>query len=152
MQATQFTMLLTQTAEYALRAMAALASMPHDGPVPAKELSQITEIPSQYLSKVLRRLVLAELLVSRKGHGGGFTLAREPCEIRFMDVLRAVDAYPTHSLCAFGWGACNDKAPCPLHDAWQGMSEPFRDWAASTTLADVRADRRRRPASRGGPA
>lgn len=152
MHATRFAMLLAQTAEYALRAMAALASMPGDAPVPAKELSQATDIPPQYLSKVLRRLVLSGLLVSRKGRGGGFRLAHRPRDIRFIDVLAAVDASPPHGHCVFGWGACNAAEPCPLHDAWLGMSESFHDWAMSTTLAEIRADRRHRPTSRGGPA
>jgi len=150
LQATRPTMVLTQTAEYALRAMAALAAIPGDEPVPSRDLSQLTDIPPQYLSKVLRRLVLAGLLVSRKGHGGGFTLAHRPRDIRFMDVLAAVDAFPTHRHCVFGWGACNAAAPCPLHDAWLGVSESFRDWAVNTTLAEIRGDRRHRPASRGG--
>jgi alkaline phosphatase D len=62
---------LSQTAEYALRAMAWLAlRSPHE-PVLARELSQGTQIPAQYLSKILRRLVLAGMLESRKGRGGG---------------------------------------------------------------------------------
>lgn len=136
-------MLLPQTAEYALRAMAQLAAMPSDAPVRAKDLSRDTEIPPEYLSKILRRLVLAGLLHSRKGHGGGFSLALRPQEIRFMDILAAVDAYPTHGLCVFGWGDCNYRHPCPLHDTWLGMSDAFRDWATSTTLDQVRKVKRR---------
>ena len=136
-------MLLPQTAEYALRAMAWLASAPPDDPVRAEDLSVETDIPPQYLSKVLRRLVLAGLLQSRRGHGGGFTLSRRPQDIRFLDVLAAVEAYPAAGRCVFGWGACDAENPCPLHDAWLGMSESFRDWAANTTLAQVRHTRRR---------
>ena len=58
-------MLLPQTAEYALRAMAWLATIPQDEPVRARDLSQATGIPPHYLSKVLRRLVLADLRLVR---------------------------------------------------------------------------------------
>lgn len=143
-------MLLTQTGEYALRAMAAMASAPGDVPLSAQDLSGVTDISPHYLSKVLRRLVLAGLLESRKGRGGGFTLAREPSEIRFMDVLAAVDAYPYDTHCVFGWGACNPDEPCSLHDTWLGMSESIRDWAMNTTLDQVRTDRAERPPTRGG--
>ncbi|MBW2295571.1 MAG: Rrf2 family transcriptional regulator, partial [Deltaproteobacteria bacterium] len=68
-------MVLSQTAEYALRAMAWLATAPTREPVRAKDLSVATGIPSHYLSKVMRRLVLAGLLISQKGQGGGFLLA-----------------------------------------------------------------------------
>ncbi len=137
-------MLLPQTAEYALRAMAQLAAMPPDTPVRARDLSRDTEIPPEYLSKILRKLVLAGLLQSRKGHGGGFSLALRPREIRFMDVLSAVGAYPAPGRCVFGWGDCNARHPCPLHDAWLGMSDSFRDWATNTTLDQIRKVTRRR--------
>ncbi len=131
-------MLLPQTAEYALRAMAQLAAMPPDTPVRARDLSRDTEIPPEYLSKILRKLVLAGLLQSRKGHGGGFSLALRPREIRFMDILAAVGAYPAHGRCVFGWGDCNATHPCLLHDVWLGMSDSFRDWATNTTLDQIR--------------
>ncbi len=133
-------MLLPQTAEYALRAMAYLALLPPDLPIRAKDLSQETGIPGQYLSKILRRLVLAGLLRSQKGQGGGFKLARPPGDIRFMDVLVAIDCYPTEGRCVFGWGSCNESSPCPLHESWQQMSQGFRDWAENTTLDQIRGE------------
>ncbi len=108
-----------------------------DASVCAKDLSRGSGVPSHYLSKVLRRLVLADLLVSRKGLGGGFALARNPSEIPFSDILKAVDAYPDLNRCAFGWGACNSEHPCPLHDSLVGVADDFREWADSTNLQDT---------------
>jgi Rrf2 family protein len=140
---------LSQTAEYALRATAWIASRPERGPVLAREFSEGTGIPAQYLAKILRRLVLAGILASRKGRGGGFTLARSPELIRFRDVLAAVDAYPGEDRCAFGWGSCDPSHPCPLHDSWGGMSGRFRAWATRTTFRGMRsAKRRARPGGR----
>lgn len=130
-------MIVSQTAEYALRAMAWLATMPPDEPVRAADLSLSTGIPTHYLSKVLRRLVLAGLLVSQKGQGGGFTLSRPAAEIRFLDILAAVDAYPTQGRCAFGWGSCDEQHPCPLHNSWSRLNDQIRDWASGTNLAEV---------------
>jgi len=133
-------MLLSQTSEYALRAMAWLASATPGVPVRAKDLAVGSGIPIHYLSKILRRLVLADLLVSQKGQGGGFVLSRPPREIRFIDILAAVDAYPTEGRCAFGWGACQENNPCPLHETWSELNDAIRNWAADTTLADVHTD------------
>jgi Rrf2 family iron-sulfur cluster assembly transcriptional regulator len=130
-------MLVSQTSEYALRAMAWLASVPPDVPVRARDLSEGADIPPHYLSKILRRLVIAGLLVSQKGQGGGFVLARPPSEIRFLDILSAVDAYPTQGRCAFGWGACDANNPCMLHDSWNELNETLHRWAAEHTLADL---------------
>jgi Rrf2 family transcriptional regulator, iron-sulfur cluster assembly transcription factor len=128
---------LSQTAEYALRAAAWLAAESPDAPVRTRDLSRGTGIPEPYLAKILRRLVLAGILESRKGQGGGFALARPPERIRFDEVLEAVDAAPRVDRCAFGWGACDAKHPCPLHDSWGPISKAFSEWAAKTTLGDT---------------
>lgn len=131
-------MLLSQTAEYALRAMAWIASHSPDQPVRAKDLSKESGIPVHYLSKIMRRLVLGGLLASQKGQGGGFRLARPPREIRFVDILSAVDAYPEPGQCVFGWGACDELTPCPLHESWSPLSDAISNWASTSTLAMVR--------------
>jgi Rrf2 family protein len=110
-------MLLSQTAEYALRAMASLAFEQPEGPSRAHDLSKSTGIPPHYLSKILRRLVTAGLLTSRKGQGGGFSLSRLPEEISFEEILLAVDAYPKQGRC--------------------GLSNAIHHWASTTTLATV---------------
>ncbi len=130
-------MLLSQTAEYALRAMSWLATVSGGGPVRAVDLSRATGIPTHYLAKVLRRLVLADLLESQKGQGGGFSLSRAPREIAFIDILTAVDAYPTQGRCAFGWGQCDPDDPCPLHNAWSHLNDRIRDWASGTSLEEI---------------
>ncbi len=129
--------MLSQTAEYALRAMAWLALQPPGTALRGKDLSEVTQIPPHYLSKILRRMVVHGLLVSQKGHGGGFALARRPKEISFCEVLDAVDSAPQNGVCAFGWGLCDTDHPCPLHPAWSRISGAFLDWAHDTTLADV---------------
>src|SRR5690606_30469313 len=88
----------------------------------AKDLAPLTHVPSAYVSKVLRRLTEAGLLDSQKGHHGGFALAKKPKSIRLLDILGAVDAYPTGSECVFGWGRCSSVQPCPLHKSWTELS------------------------------
>jgi Rrf2 family iron-sulfur cluster assembly transcriptional regulator len=129
---------LSQTAEYALRAMARIAAQGKAEPLRASDLSVETRIPQQYLSKILRRLVLAGILVSKKGRGGGFTLARPPSRIILRDVLAAVDAYPQEGRCAFGLHACSRKHPCALHDGWCRLSDDFHRWATKTTFNQMR--------------
>lgn len=130
-------MLLTQTAEYALRAMACIAAMPGGDAVRAVDLAEKTGIPLPYLSKILRRLVLDGLLTSRKGHGGGFGLSRAPGDIHFAEILAAADFTLTPDRCAFGWGHCNDRNPCPLHPTWSELKGAFNEWALRSTLDDV---------------
>ncbi|MCB9557330.1 MAG: Rrf2 family transcriptional regulator [Deltaproteobacteria bacterium] len=120
--------LLSQTARYALRIVAELARREASSPVRAADLLQTTAIPEHYLSKVLRRLVEHGVLSSQRGHHGGFVLARRPDQVSVAEVLRAVEALPG-SACVFGWGPCDESAPCPLHGTWQDLNDAFVKWA-----------------------
>jgi Rrf2 family protein len=132
---------VSQTAEYALRAMTLIASAPEGQAITGVEIAEQVDIPVHYVSKVLRRLVEAGLLSSQKGHRGGFCLTRPADRIRFADILTAIDQQLSKDRCAFGWGTCNQREPCPLHPAWKRLNEAFSNWAATTTLADVAKQR-----------
>ncbi|HEU4401894.1 MAG TPA: Rrf2 family transcriptional regulator [Candidatus Polarisedimenticolia bacterium] len=139
---------VNQTAQYALRAMLHLAALPKGSPARARDLSRATGIPPAYLSKIMRRLVTGGLLRARKGHGGGFALARRPESIRLRDVLGAVGGELERDLCIFGNGRCDASAPCPLHHSWSELNDAFHSWARRTTLADMKTGRLRRRAGR----
>lgn len=130
-------MWMSQTAEYALRAMAYLATLQPTNLVSATQLAEASSIPVPYLHKVMRRLVIAGLVTSRRGHGGGFALGRPVAEIRLADVLTAAGADDDDHHCAFGWGACNATQPCPLHHACSDLRARYDGWAHETTLADA---------------
>lgn len=132
-------MLVSQTAEYALRAMAYLANLPEGEGARAQDVSAATHIPIHYAAKVLRKLANSGLLIGQKGHGGGFRLARPPNEIAFGDVLAAANEEIERDVCAFGWGKCNSQNPCPLHPAVSELRMAASTWAKARTLADVQS-------------
>lgn len=130
-------MYLSRSAEYALRTMTYLARLETTRRVRARDLAQATDVPGPYLSKIMRRLTAAGLLTSQKGHYGGFQLARAPGEVRFIDILRAVEFDPAPEHCLFGWEACGEDDPCPLHEEWASLKECIEQWARTRTLQDV---------------
>jgi Rrf2 family protein len=134
--------MLSKSAEYALRIMAALAepNRATKNLVGSQVIAKETDIPSHYLSKILRRMVEAELLIAVKGHNGGFRLAKPAKQIRFVDILEAVEGKSKVPLCVFGWDACSDKTPCALHHRWKEARVSFQGWAVKTTLQDVKED------------
>lgn len=120
--------------------MAYLALYGDTGPLRAKDISPEANIPVFYLSKILRRMVQADLLTATKGHYGGFKLAKPASKIRFLDILEAVEGVDHVPLCVFGWEKCSDKNPCVLHNRWKEAKFSFQSWAVKTTLADVKKD------------
>ena len=127
--------MLSQTTEYALRAMIQLASLAPGTAQNSEAIAARTKVPRGYLSKVLRDLVVAELVLSRRGPNGGFSIARPVSKISILDVINAVDPIARIKQCPLG------NPPhlhlCPLHrrlDDAVGMIE--REFQR-TTLAEV---------------
>lgn len=81
--------MLTQTAEYALRAMGALAARKGQT-IPATELASQADVPPPYLAKIMQQLASENLVTGRRGIGGGYTLSVDPEEVTALDVIRAV--------------------------------------------------------------
>jgi Rrf2 family iron-sulfur cluster assembly transcriptional regulator len=129
--------LFPQTAVYALRAMAVLATLEPDVSLTAAELADRTGVPSPYLSKVMRRMVRAGLVEGRKGHGGGFRLGRPAGEITFAEVLAAAGVAPEPGRCAFDWQRCNPRRPCVLHPVWSRLQDTLDEWARGATLGEI---------------
>ncbi len=134
-------MYLSRPAEYALRAMTYLARQESTERIRTRDLAGAVDLPAPFLSKIMRKLTAAGILDAQKGHHGGFVLTKPPAEVRFIDILRAVDFEPAADHCLFGWKNCNAQNPCPLHPEWSILKEQIEQWAKSHTLADSLKER-----------
>ncbi|MFM9059329.1 MAG: RrF2 family transcriptional regulator [Planctomycetaceae bacterium] len=130
--------MLSQTVEYALRAATYLATVPEQSRT-VDQIAEVTQVPVAYLSKVLQQLVRKKIVVSRRGMGGGFMLARAPGTLRILEVVQAVEPIQRITTCPLGLAA-HGKRLCPLHrrldDALAEMEKAF----AATTLAEILAE------------
>lgn len=127
--------MLSQTAEYALRAMVVLAMEP-DEPRTAQQIAARSKVPLDYLAKILQCLARAHLVTGQRGRGGGFSLVRGPRDVTVYDVVSAVDKFPRIETCPLGLASHGVKL-CTLHrkldDAVRIVEESFR----STSLWDL---------------
>ena len=82
--------MISQTAEYALRAVVVLGSQP-DRPMTTQEIARVSRVPGGYLSKVLQSLGRAGLVEARRGLRGGYVLSKPLDQLTVYDVVNAVD-------------------------------------------------------------
>ncbi|MFQ5501157.1 MAG: RrF2 family transcriptional regulator [Phycisphaerae bacterium] len=129
--------MLSQTAQYAMRAMAYIAEYGKEGSVLAKDIAKKTGVPRQYLSSILREAVRAGLLKSTRGKGGGFRLARPDHRIRLLDVFKPYDDVNSKTGCPFGQPKCSDEKPCVFHEHWKPVAAAYSAMLEETTLADL---------------
>ncbi len=138
----KITFFLPQTAEYALRAMSFLAIATPNECISGKEISLKTDIPTHYLSKIMRKLVASHLVDAQKGHGGGFKLSKPHSQIRLLDIFNGIGFRTSPKHCVFGWGKCLSENPCPLHSSWEKLNREFQLWASETNLELIRNESR----------
>ena len=130
-------MLVTKTAEYAIRAVTILATNQSADCMSSAALSKLGSIPPSYLSKILQQLVAAELLSTQKGPNGGYRIDKPLKKIKILHVLEAVDICLDITHCPFGFDNCGGAEPCPVHASYQHVKKTYYKWAATTTLADL---------------
>jgi Rrf2 family protein len=130
-------MLYSATTEYAIRALAHMATLPPGDRILARDLAEATSVPRQFLGKILHRLARMGLLESAKGRGGGFRFARPPETIVLAEVASAFEGKDIMKLCVLGLDRCDDSQPCPMHDQWKVFRERLRDRVHSATMADL---------------
>ncbi len=130
-------MIYSNACAYAIRAMTRLAMMRPDGYVLLDELCEGSDLPRHFVAKIFQDLVRKGLLVSAKGRGGGFALARKPQQISLFDIVAIVDGTEPMDRCVVGLAKCDDKQPCPQHDQWSPVRNMLKNFLAHTTLADM---------------
>jgi len=115
--------------------MAWLAINP-DGRVASGVLAEKTQVPHDYLAKVLQQLADAGLIHGRRGVHGGYQLARPPEQIRLLDVVRGVSALDRIRQCPLGLSNHGSKL-CPLHRTLDTAIAAAMDALGEKTLADM---------------
>lgn len=128
--------MLSQTAQYALQAVLAIAAGRGEA-VGAATLAQSLGLPQNYLSKTLHQLARAGLLESTRGKSGGFRLARPPERITLLEVVGLFDDISARRSCLLGRPQCSDTNPCPLHHKWKAASERNATFFRETTIGEL---------------
>jgi Rrf2 family protein len=127
--------MLSQTVEYALRAVVHLASNAPTAQT-TEQIAVATKVPQAYLSKVLQGLVQGGIVKSQRGIGGGISLAKSPAELTILEVVNAVDPIKRIKTCPLAL-ASHGVRLCPLHrrvdNALAMVEEAFRN----STLQEV---------------
>jgi Rrf2 family protein len=126
--------MLSQTVEYALRAMSHLAPLGGESAT-SEAIARATHVPHGYLTKVMRDLVRAGLVRSSRGPHGGFALSSEPGDITILDVVNAVD--PIQRILACPLGNPAHVALCPLHRCIDDAAADLERGFGKVTLESV---------------
>ena len=132
-------MQLTRAADYAIRVMVYLATLPDHQRALLPDLASATDAPESFLSKVLQSLAHAQLISSRRGKLGGFAILPQGREATMLQIIEAIDGPICLNVCLDGGKDCNRKSTCPAHPVWARAQRAMLDVLVSATVASLAA-------------
>lgn len=129
--------MLNQSAEYALRVTAHLATLRPGETARAAEVAAALGLPPNYLSKVLHQLASAGVLRSQRGRSGGFRLGVPASKLKLRTVVAPFDHAGQQRTCVLGNTVCSDRTACIAHERWKPISEAMIAFLRDTTVEDL---------------
>jgi Rrf2 family transcriptional regulator, iron-sulfur cluster assembly transcription factor len=129
---------MTQSTGYAITALGHIAAAGGRA-LFIKDIAEATALPHPYLAKIIHTLARRGLVITRRGVGGGVSLARDPREITLYDVAYALDDPLLEQRCMLGAAVCSDERACPAHAFWTDHRAAHIAFLRESTLADVAA-------------
>jgi Rrf2 family protein len=130
---------LSKKAEYALRALVAIARQPRAWQV--QELSRAEKIPDKFLEQILLILRRGGLLTSKRGLGGGYTLHKPASEITLGEVIAIMDGPLAPVPCAAENPSekctCPDPQSCPIRKVMIDFRQEMEATLNRQTIEDL---------------
>jgi Rrf2 family cysteine metabolism transcriptional repressor len=130
---------LSTKGRYGTRLMLNLAQHYGNGneAVILKEVSVGEDISIRYLEQIIIPLKINRLVKSIRGAGGGYTLARNPAEIRLSEILRALEGNCCLVECVEDEEYCDRLDICATFDIWKGATDLLKGYFDAITLKDL---------------
>ena len=129
--------IFSRQCEYALQAVSYLALQPSGKLVSIKELTERLNIPYHFLGKILQDLAQKDILFSRKGHDGGFALARPSEKMTLYKIIEAIDGVDFKHQCVMGFSECSSKHPCAVHTQWEKSRNEMYELLSKKSIAEM---------------
>ena len=132
-------MKLSTKGRYAMVALTDIALVPGDNLVSLAELSSRQDISLAYLEQLFVKLRRAGLVESVRGPGGGYRLAKNPNDIRVIDILGAVDETidAMHKGAGASGASSGSRAQSLTNRLWEGLSANVYVFLHQTRLSDI---------------
>ena len=128
---------ISRLTDYGIVIMAHLAECEDDTTHNARELASQTRLPSPVVSKILKLLTRAGLLISQRGSKGGYNLARAATEISVVEMITALEGPVGITECTIHPGVCPQESSCHVRDPWQRINGAVQAALDNVTLADL---------------
>ena len=129
-------MKISTKGRYALRIMVDIAQNSKDDYVSIKSISERQNISNKYIEQIVSKLVKSDLLLTSRGHTGGYKLSRKPSDYKVGEILRVAEGDLNVIECVHGF-ECPRKIGCSTYSFWKGLDTVINEYADSYTLEEL---------------
>jgi FeS assembly SUF system regulator len=113
---------MSKLTDYGIVLLTHLAREGAPGMQTAQDLASASKVPLPTVSKILKELCRAGLVVSHRGRRGGYSLSRAPHAISVAQIVEALEGPLGLTECANTAGACSLEATCVARGHWGPIS------------------------------
>jgi FeS assembly SUF system regulator len=103
----------------------------------AMEIASVTGIAIPTVSKILKLLVNAKVLISTRGAKGGYALARAAEKITVANVIGALEGPIALTECSISLQGCEQASGCDIRGNWSLINQAIHNALESVTIADM---------------
>ena len=111
----------------------------------ANDVAAATGLAGPTVSKLLKLLSKAGLVVSTRGARGGYRLARQPADISAAEVIDALEGPVSITDCSADDKSCDFESTCNVGGAWQRINVAIRRALDDVSLEDLLKNTRPAP-------
>lgn len=130
--------MISTKGRYALRIMADIAAYSDGNVVSLKDVSARQEISMKYSEQVVSLLVRSGMLISVRGNGGGYMLAKSPSEYTAGEILSVAEGTLAPIACLREKAQrCPHLGRCSTVEFWQGYYDVIKQYTDGVTLEDL---------------
>ena len=131
-------MKISTKGRYALRVMIDLAEHNTGEYIPLMDIARRQDISEKYLEAIVATLSKNEFLISLRGKGGGYKLARNPEDYSVLSILLVTEGSLAPVACLEKKpNRCPKAAECKTLQMWEGFEELGNDYFGNITIADL---------------
>ncbi|MFC6099871.1 RrF2 family transcriptional regulator [Olivibacter domesticus] len=134
--------MLSKKSKYAIKALIVLGKNYGKEPMQILKIAEEENIPKKFLEQILLEMRNAGILYSKKGAGGGYSLNKDPEDIRLSQVIRLTDGpialLPCVSLNFYRrCDECKSEEVCGIRDTFVDVRNAMLQILNDTSIADI---------------
>ena len=132
-------MKLNTRSRYAVMALADMANFDRQNPISLRDISLRQNISLVYLEQIFSKLKKNNIVKSIRGTNGGYILAKDPEQIKLLNIFSAVDEKVKTLQCRReSKKGCNGKlTKCITHNLWDDLEMHINDFFDKKNLGDI---------------